>query len=69
MREPENRSIEYCGYSKPSSKEEVDFEILGLKNLIKKAEEKISLLEQTKYLVEQSIKERSENESLHSKKG
>ena len=49
MREPDNRHIEYCGYNSPSSKEEVEFEILGLKNLIKKAEEKITLLEQTKF--------------------
>tara|TARA_B100000579_G_C22801246_1_gene840003 strand:+ start:341 stop:553 length:213 start_codon:yes stop_codon:yes gene_type:complete len=51
MREPENCNINYVGYESPRSKEEVEFEILGLKNLIKKAEEKISKLEQTKFLV------------------
>tara|TARA_B100001287_G_C22661346_1_gene520533 strand:+ start:1635 stop:1853 length:219 start_codon:yes stop_codon:yes gene_type:complete len=70
MREPENRTMEYCGYSKPSSEKEVQFEILGLKNLIKKAEEKISLLEQTKYLVNNStsIKNRAKDENLYNKK-
>ena len=70
MREPDNRHIEYCGYNSPSSKEEVEFEILGLKNLIKKAEEKITLLEQTKFLVENSKKilEKAKNENIYGKK-
>ena len=51
MREPENCEVKYIGYKNPQSKEEVEFEILGLKNLIKKAKEKISKLEQTTYLV------------------
>lgn len=69
MREPENRSLEYCGYNSPQSELEVDFEILGLKNLIKKAEEKISLLKQTKFLVNNSniIKEKVSNERIHDK--
>jgi hypothetical protein len=69
MREPQNRTIDYCGYATPSCKEEVEFEILGLKNLIKKAEEKITLLEQTKFLVEHSIakKNKVKNEDLHDK--
>ena len=68
MREPENRVIQYCGYKSPSCGKEVEFEILGLKNLIQKAKEKISLLEQTKFLVENSEELRSaKNENLHSK--
>lgn len=51
MREPENCNLNYIGYRNPQSKEEVEFEILGLKNLIKKAKEKISKLKQTTYLV------------------
>ena len=51
MREPENCSINYIGYKKPQSKEEAEFEVLGLKNLIKKAKEKISKIKQTTYLV------------------
>jgi hypothetical protein len=69
MREPQNRILQYCGYENPSSEKEVDFEILGLKNLIRKAKEKISLLEQTKFLVKNSnpIKENVSNENLHDK--
>lgn len=51
MREPENCNIKYVGYDAPRTKEEVEFEILGLKNLIKKAKEKISKLKQTSYIV------------------
>ena len=54
MREPENCNINYVGYSNPKSKEEVEFEILGLKNLIRKAKERISKLKQTTYLVEKA---------------
>lgn len=55
MREPEVLKIEYCGYKKPSNLNENKFEILGLKNLIKKAEERISMLEQSSYLAEIAI--------------
>ena len=67
MREPENRIMQYCGYKNPTCKKEVEFEILGLKNLIQKAKEKISLLEQTKFLVENSESIRKNlNENIHS---
>ena len=52
MREPESCSLEYCGYSKPRSPNEVSFEILGLESLIKMAEQRISILKQSRYLAE-----------------
>jgi len=36
MREPENCSIYYCGFEAPRDSEEMEFEILGLQNLIKR---------------------------------
>ncbi len=62
MRNPDKCVIDYVGFKSPRSFEEVKFEILGLKNLIKKAEERISSLEQSAYLAEVAIK--SENNSL-----
>ena len=70
MRKPEELSITYCGYRKPSDLCENKFEILGLKNLIKRAEERISMLEQSSYLAEvassdnggQTLKEIFKNE-------
>ena len=62
MRSPDKCVIDYVGFKSPRSFEEVKFEILGLKNLIKKAEERISSLEQSAYLAEVAIK--SENNSL-----
>ena len=53
MNKPENNTIEYCGYSNPKSKFEIEFEILGLKNLIKKAEMMISVLEQRSCLAKE----------------
>ncbi|MDB2481573.1 hypothetical protein N9W84_00235 [bacterium] len=55
MRTPENCELGYCGYKTPKSKEEIKFEILGLLNLIKNAEARISQLKQTSYLAEYAI--------------
>lgn len=55
MREPEDCKINYCGYNSPKSKEEIQFEILGLETLIKKAEARISQLKQSSYLAEYAI--------------
>ena len=56
MRNPDKCMINYVGFQSPRSFEEVQFEIMGLKNLIKKAEERISSLEQSAYLAEVAIK-------------
>jgi hypothetical protein len=62
MRNPDNCNIDYAGFKSPRSFEEVKFEILGLKNLIKKAEERISSLDQSAFLAE--IAMRADNETL-----
>ena len=62
MRSPDKCNFDYIGFEKPRSFEEVRFEILGLKNLIKKAEERISSLEQSAFLAEIAIN--SEDDSL-----
>jgi hypothetical protein len=61
MREPENCEIKYCGFSRPTSPVEIDFEILGLENLIKRAEERISALKQTSFLARLAIDTESES--------
>jgi hypothetical protein len=61
MRNPDNCKIEYCGFKSPRSFQEVQFELLGLKNLMKKAEERISMLEQSSFLAELAAKEKHED--------
>ena len=60
MRKPDNCKIEYCGYENPITFEEINFELLGLKNLIKKAEERITMLEQSSFLAKLAIEDRKE---------
>lgn len=55
MREPDNCSIKYCGFEAPMTADEVEFEILGLKNAIKNAELRIASLMQTKFLANLAI--------------
>ena len=55
MREPENCSIVYCGFESPRTFEEIQFELLGLNNLKKRAEERISMLEQSSFLANLAI--------------
>ena len=55
MRNPENCNIPYCGFKEPKSSEEIDFEILGLDTLIKKAQERVAMLKQSKYLVDLAV--------------
>ena len=52
MREPEKCIVDYCGYSEPRTKEEVEFEVLGLTHLIKVSEQRIAFLKQSQYLAE-----------------
>ena len=60
MREPEQRSLEYCGFSKPRDFDEIQFELLGLQNLIKRAEERISLLNQSSFLANLAVNNKAE---------
>ena len=55
MREPEQRSLEYCGFSNPRDFDEISFELLGLENLIKRAEERMSLLKQSSFLANLAV--------------
>lgn len=55
MREPENCTIEYCGYSKPESSEELEFEILGLQHAVKIIETRIALLKQSRFIAAAAI--------------
>lgn len=59
MREPERRSLEYCGFSNPRDFDEIKFELLGLENLIKRAEERISMLNQSSFLANLAINKES----------
>jgi len=58
--QPETCKINYLGFSKPKTPKEIEFEILGLKNLIAKANERISSLEQAVKLAEISIENNQE---------
>ena len=49
MRKPESCTIVYCGFQSPQSFKEIQFEILGLKNIVKKTEERLSALEQSAF--------------------
>tara|TARA_B100000131_G_C17597464_1_gene401941 strand:+ start:238 stop:489 length:252 start_codon:yes stop_codon:yes gene_type:complete len=61
MREPEQRVLEYCGFSSPRDFNEIQFELLGLENLIKRAEERISLLKQSSFLANLAVNNESED--------
>ena len=60
MRKPESCTIVYCGFQSPQNFKEIQFEILGLKNLIKKTEERLSALEQSAFLANLAIEEKAE---------
>jgi hypothetical protein len=61
MREPENCSMYYCGFEAPRDSEEMEFEILGLQNLIKRAEERITMLRQSTFLANLAINNESKD--------
>ena len=60
MRKPEERFITYCGFESPRDFNEIEFELLGLQNLIKRAEERISMLKQSSFLANLAIDNESE---------
>jgi len=61
MRKPEKCDFIYCGYKEPRSTDEIDFEILGLTNLIKKVEERITALNQSSFLAKKAIENNVDN--------
>jgi hypothetical protein len=60
MREPEQRELEYCGFASPRDFDEIQFELLGLENLIKRAEERISLLKQSSFLANLAVNNKAD---------
>jgi len=60
MREPEKRHLEYCGFANPRDFDEIQFELLGLHNLIKRAEERISMLNQSSFLANLAVNNKAE---------
>jgi len=60
MREPEKRHLEYCGFTSPRDFDEIQFELLGLDNLIKRAEERISMLKQSSFLANLAVNNKAE---------
>jgi len=65
MREPEQRYLEYCGFSNPRDFDEIQFELLGLDNLIKRAEERISMLNQSSFLANLAVSNKAEELSSY----
>jgi hypothetical protein len=63
MRDPDKCSFEYCGYKSPETPDELDMEVLGLHNLIKSAEARISSLVQSKFYAEAVMREAVETKS------
>jgi len=53
--------MEYCGFRSPRDFDEIQFELLGLENLIKKAEERVSMLNQSSYLAKLAVKREHED--------
>ena len=51
------KTIEYAGLGDPSTPEEIGFEILGLRNAVRQAEELISRLEQAMALARLGLRQ------------
>ena len=73
MKQIETLKIEYCGYSNPSTQDELDIEILGLEFAIKKIEARICFLKQSSKIaqtiaINKENNYNGENNELHSDK-
>ena len=64
MREPNTCKVDYCGYTKPRTPDEISFEILGLETLIKTAEQRISVLKQSLFLANTVVSEISKGKEV-----
>jgi len=62
MISPETCTVEYLGFDKPKTPDELKIEIAGLEHLIAKAGEKIAALKQSLILAEIIIAEESKME-------
>jgi hypothetical protein len=58
MRDVEKLKIEYVGYDKPETQDEVVLEILGLELAIKCAEQRVALLKQSIKIAEMKTKDK-----------
>ena len=63
MRKPEKCVIEYYGYKTPKTPDELEMEVLGLHNLIKSAEAKISSLVQSRFYAEAMLRSEPPDDS------
>jgi len=50
MKKVENMAIKYVGFNNPKTEEEVEIEMLGVKTAIATAQQRLAVLEQTRYL-------------------
>lgn len=57
MKEPEKCTVEYVGFQKPETADEVVLEILGLELAIKQAEHRVAFLRQSLKLTEMKMKD------------
>lgn len=58
MKKLQECQIDYLGYQSPESPDQINLEILGLKNAIAKANERVSALEQSLLIAKVFIKEK-----------
>jgi hypothetical protein len=63
MKDPEICHVEYCGFLKPSSPDEIEFEILGLETAISEARKRINILKQSSLLAKIQIMEIDKNDN------
>ncbi len=62
MSERTKKSVEYIGYDRPATPDEVEFEIAGLKLVILKAQTIIQSLEQSKLLAKIELEKLKQDE-------
>lgn len=59
---PEECKVEYLGFKRPSSPDQIDFEISGLEYVIAKANERIASLKHSKMLANLLLKDLNKEE-------
>jgi hypothetical protein len=57
MKNPEVCQVEYLGYNRPETPDELEFEIIGLQTAIYEIKKRIFSLKQSQKLVEMQLKE------------
>jgi hypothetical protein len=78
MRKFTEQTVKYLGYSKPMSKQEIEFEILSIENLIRKLQFRTSELKKNMYIADLATAKGATNmeelfgdshENIHNKDG